>query len=175
MKNLLTKIFSELEKAPKISKHPFRYFCLSSIEEGNPKQRMVVFRAICDNTISIYTDIRTPKVAQLLVNPNASVLLYDPKKMKQIQLLGTVVVEKQYDASVWNSISPKAQKDYTTLLAPGSPIADPGKVDYGESINFCILKFTFTKIDYLDINRPYHTRAVFDLANNSWQGGYVVP
>lgn len=175
MEALLSKIFSELEKGSKNPKHPFRYFCLSSIHNNTPKQRMVVFRGIEKNTISIYTDIRTPKVAELLANPNASVLLYDYKKMNQIQLLGKVSVEKEYDANVWDSISPKAKKDYTTLLPPGSTIEGPEKVSYGESIHFCILKFTFTKIDYLNINRPYHTRAEFTFTNNSWTGKYIIP
>ncbi len=136
---------------------------------------MVVFRGITNNTISIYTDIRTPKVSQLLLNPNASVLFYDYKKMNQIQLTGTIEVEKEYDATVWNSISPKAKKDYTTKLAPGSVIDEPDKVLYGDNINFCILKFSFNEIDYLDINRPYHTRAKFKLTNNEWLGNYVIP
>lgn len=175
MESLLSKIFDELIKGSSITKHPYRYFCLSSISNQKPQQRMVVFRKITNNTISIYTDIRTPKVSQLLSNPNASVLLYDPKKMNQIQLSGIIEVEKEYDATVWNSISPKAKKDYTTSLAPGSVIHSPEDISYNENINFCILKFTFNEIDYLDINRPYHTRAQFKLSNNEWLGSYVIP
>ncbi len=175
MESLLATIFNELLKGSSIIKHPYRYFCLSSIEGKKPQQRMVVFRKITNNTISVYTDIRTPKVSQLLSNPNASVLLYDYKKMNQIQLTGTIEVEKEYDASVWSSISPKAKKDYTTSLAPGSAIDTPEKVLYEDKINFCILKFSFNEIDYLDINRPYHTRAKFKLTNNEWLGSYVIP
>jgi len=175
MESLLHKIFSELHKGVNTPKHPYRYFCLSSISENKPQQRMVVFRSIQENTISIYTDIRTPKASQLLANPNASILLYDYKKMNQIQLSGTVSIEKTYDNTVWESISPKAKKDYTTLLPPGSLVEAPDKVTYGNTIHFCILKFTFTKIDFLDINRPHHTRAIFNLTDNQWTGDYVIP
>jgi len=136
---------------------------------------MVVFRKIKNNTISIYTDLRTPKVAHFSNNPNASILLYDYKNRKQIQLTGTIAIEKEYDASVWNSISPKAKKDYTTAFPPGSIIETPSTVLYDEQINFCILKFTFSKIDYLNIVQPYHTRAKFNLIKNNWEGNYVVP
>jgi len=176
MQEILTAIFTELEKGATQTKHPYRYFCLSSIKNNIPQQRMVVFRAIVKNTISIYTDLRSPKVSHFKNNPNASILLYDYKKMKQIQLTGTIQIEKEYDAFVWNSISPKAKKDYTTLYAPGTEISSPERVIYKEEkVNFCILKFTFSKIDYLNINRPYHIRTQFTLIDNEWKGVYVTP
>jgi len=175
METLLAEIFSELQKGSTQVKHPFRYFCLSSIENNTPFQRMVVFRELKNNTISIYTDIRTPKVSHFTANSNASVLLYDYTNMIQIQLTGVVAIEKEYHASVWDSISPKAQKDYTSLLAPGSSIESPEKVLYGEKVNFCILKFIFSKIDYLHIDRPFHSRTKFNLIDDKWEGSYVVP
>lgn len=175
MKALLKKIFEDLKKGTQLPKHPYRYCCLSSIKNNTPQQRMVVLRNIFENTITIYTDVRTPKVAQLTANTNASILFYDHKKMKQIQLTGIVSIEKEYDKSVWNSISPKAKKDYTTIKAPGTSIEQPDAVEYGEDINFCILKFEFYQIDYLSIQRPNHIRAKFEWENNSWTGSYQVP
>ena len=176
MEEILATVFADLQKGATQTKHPYRYFCLSSIKNNIPQQRMVVFRAISGNTISIFTDIRTSKVSDFKENPNASVLFYDSNEMKQIQLTGVVDIQEEYDASVWDSISPKAKKDYTTLDAPGMRISSPEKVIYNEeNINFCILKLTFTKIDYLNISRPYHIRTQFTLIDNKWQGAYVVP
>jgi len=95
--------------------------------------------------------------------------------MKQIQLIGEVSIEEEYDSEVWNSISPKEQKDYTTILAPGIPILNPNTVQYNQKVNFCILKFTFSEIDYLKIETPFHIRSQFILENNQWKGNYVVP
>jgi len=85
METILAEIFAELQKGASQVKHPFRYFCLSSVEGNIPKQRMVVFRGIHNNVISVYTDIRTSKVLHFKKNPNASVLLYDYQNMKQIR------------------------------------------------------------------------------------------
>ncbi len=176
MQDILEDIFLELKKAAWEVRHPYRYFCLSSVEDNRPKQRMVVFRGILENVISIYTDIRTPKVVHFKRNPNASVLLYDSEKMKQIVLLGKVEIVEEYNALVWDSIGPKAKKDYTTLLAPGTVIGSSKDVLYDmEKVNFCILKFTFNTIEYLEITRPNHIRIKFNLIGNNWEGRYLVP
>lgn len=176
MNNLLKLIFEELENGLKKPKHPFRYVCLSTIKDNAPVQRMVVLRKKEKNTLTFYTDIRTPKVQQLKVNPNSSVLLYDNNKMLQIQLLGKIEMVETYPSSIWDSISPKAKKDYTSSLAPGSLIASPIDVEYDKkNVNFCMLKFTFNKIDYLKISKPHHIRAKFSFTNSNWEGTYLVP
>lgn len=176
MKSLLSDIFKALEKGSKTPKHPFKYVCLSSVFNNTPQQRMVVFRSIKGNEINIYTDSRTKKVNDFLTNPKASLLFYDYQKMMQIQLTGKVEVDKTPSNKLWNTLSEKAQKDYTTLFAPGSYINDPSIIDYNkDAIHFCILKFTFTKIDYLHIQKPHHTRAQFNLVNTDWEGNYLVP
>lgn len=175
MEALLKTIFLELKKGVLDLSHPFRYICLSSVKNNMPQQRMVVLREVSENTLTIYTDIRTSKVSQFEQNPNASVLLYDYKDRVQIQLTGEVCVEKKCVPSIWDSFSIKAKKDYTTRFAPGTPVVAPSQVEYNSKINFCFLKFTFTSIDYLKIDTPYHTRAQFNLNQGRWEGTYLIP
>ncbi|WP_010182592.1 pyridoxamine 5'-phosphate oxidase family protein [Aquimarina agarilytica] len=173
---LLTHIFQDLQIGIKTRNHPYRYASLASISQNTPTQRMVVVREIEENTITIYTDSRTKKVTDFTQNANASLLFYNYEQMKQIQLRGTVSIDKGADPNLWNTISEKAQRDYTTHLAPGSQIDHPKKVAYQkEHIHFCKLLFTFTAIDYLEIKQPHHIRACYLLENNHWEGNFIVP
>ncbi len=173
---LLTSIFQDLSLGIKTTNHPYRYACLASISESKPTQRMVVAREINENTITIYTDSRTKKVSNFIQNPNASLLFFNYEQMKQIQLKGLISVDKKNDPNLWNSFPDKSKKDYTTHLAPGSRIDNPNKVTYQkEHIYFCKLHFTFTAIDYLEIKKPQHIRANFNIKNNDWEGNYLIP
>ncbi|WP_029489570.1 pyridoxamine 5'-phosphate oxidase family protein [Aquimarina agarivorans] len=175
-KKLLVKLFNELNTGIKTPKHPYRYACLASVSEQIPIQRMVVVRNINDNSITIYTDSRTKKVTDFIKNTNASLLFYNYEQMKQIQLKGSISVETNVNSELWDTISEKAQRDYTTNLAPGTEINHPKDVAYQkEYIHFCKLTFTFSKIDYLEIKRPNHIRASFRLENNVWDGNFIVP
>ena len=118
----LQNIFLEIEKGINIPGHSFKFGCLSSIKNNSPQQRMVVMRKLEKNRLTIYTDKRSPKVIQFITNPNASVLFYDPIKMTQFILKGTVTIIEDKNLEVWQSIPDFAHKDYTTLLAPGTPI-----------------------------------------------------
>ena len=174
---ILDSIFKELKKGTQINSHPFRYTCLGTVDfSGNPQQRMVVIRDISNNEITIYTDNRTEKVSEIKSNANASLLFYDYKKMKQLKLSGKITVDQSPDKSLWNAIPAKAKKDYTTKNKPGTKIKNPEDISYTETFeNFCVLKFAFTKMDYLNITRPNHVRAQFLLIDNMWEGSFIVP
>jgi len=171
----LEQIFKEIENGITISGHPFRFGCLSSIQNNSPQQRMVVLRKRTNNQLTIYTDKRSPKVSQFILNPNASILLYNPIQMTQVILKGTVTIKEDKDLDIWNSIPEFAHKDYTTLLAPGTPINKSESEYNPKAPSFCYLQFNFTHIDYLSIGKPYNTRASFDLNNSNWEGSYIVP
>ena len=173
---ILDSVFKELKKGTQINKHPFRYTCLGTVDaSGTPQQRMVVIRDIKNNEITIYTDLRTEKINDLKSNPKASLLFYDYKKLRQIKLSGTISIDESPNESLWNAIPAKAQKDYTTKEKPGTKISNPEEISYTEINNFCVLKFTFTKIDSLKLTRPNHVRTQFELINDNWEGSFVVP
>ncbi len=176
IEKLLENIFITLEKGKSTPRHPFRYVSLATESHGMPFQRMVIFREIENNIITLYTDERTPKVVQLKENPNTSLLFYDPNKMIQIHLQGIIEIDKNFDASFWKNLSPKAKEDYTAVKKPGDSIEGFNEIAFDTDVNyFCKLKFNFTEIDYLKIEKPHHIRAKFSLQDNKWKGSYVVP
>ena len=175
LNNTLLNIFNEIEKGITISGHPFKFGCLSSILNNSPEQRMVVIRKLIHNELTIYTDKRSPKVDQFISNPKASILFYDTSKMTQIILKGSITINEDKNLDIWKHIPEFAHKDYTTSLAPGTPITT-SKSDYKPEVpNFCYLQFNFNYIEYLSIGNPYNTRAQFKLIDAEWEGSYMVP
>ena len=172
----LQKIFKEIHNGTTIPGHSFKFGCLSSIESNSPQQRMVVIRKLEKNQLTIYTDKRSPKVNQLTINPKASILFYDTTQMIQVILKGIITIIEDKNLEIWKSIPKFAHKDYTTLLAPGTPINNHESEYNPKAPNFCYLQFNFTHIDYLSIGKPNNKRVSYNLNNsNNWEGSYIVP
>lgn len=176
MEVLIKHIFTKIEKSISEKGQPFKYGSLASSYSSFPNQRMVVLRGFNNNKITIYTDARSKKVAQFSTNPNASLLLFDNNSMEQVILKGVISIEKNKIENTWAKIPEFAHRDYTSVFAPGEPIDDKNAKYSNSEHHFCILQLMFTKIDYLKIDQPYNSRAIFKLnANNNWKGNYVVP
>lgn len=157
--------------------HPFRYFSLSTVDsEGKPESRMVVLRKFDASAVefTIYTDARTPKIKSLASNPDAELLFYDHKKLCQIRVKASCI-EQRKDPALFLQQHQAAQKDYTTLMAPGTTIKAMDTVEYGIENHFIKLVFKAYQIDYLRLKRPNHQRAVFTLKDKEWQRTFVTP
>ena len=157
--------------------HPFRYFSLATIDpNGKAESRMVVLRKFDASAVefTVYTDARTPKIKSLALNPAAELLFYDHKKLCQIRVKANCV-QQQKDQALFLQQHQAAQKDYTTLVAPGTVIKSMDTVEYGVENHFVKLVFKAYQIDCLWLKRPNHQRAVFTLEGEEWQGTFVTP
>lgn len=180
MKNqLLEEIKQELVHGHSKKRHPFRYFVLSTIKNGKPKQRTVVLRKTADDVSFIfYTDKRTEKIKELQHTPAFSALFYHPKKLIQIRVEGKaeLITDQEQIASYWHTIQSSSRKDYTTNTAPGTPIKNPDEVAYESEENyFCPVKLIPNSIEYLRLKRPNHIRVLFTKSNLDWFGEFLVP
>jgi len=179
---MLQEIFEELKGEMKLGylkkKHSFRYVYLATIADGKPHQRTVVLRDVVqDKHPIIYTDARSNKVKELKENPNASLIMYNHKKLMQISLSGKIkrIDSGDYYDNSWSRVQGNSQNDFITDRAPGTPIKNPDEVDYmAQEHHFMILKLVPDKIEYLQLKRPHHIRAVFK-AENNWQGQFLTP
>lgn len=160
-------------------KHPFRYFTLATIENNKPQQRTVVLRkTLTDLSLIFYTDKRTPKIAHLQQNASCSALFYHPKKLLQIRVNGTaaLITNKEEIAKYWHTVQKASKKDYTTKVAPGTPIKNPDETAYTLEENyFCPVKIIPTSIEYLQLKRPNHLRILFSKTAKDWSGEFLVP
>ena len=67
--------------------------CLGTVScEGLPSSRMVLAGTILDDGVTFYTDARSPKIANLVHNPHASILFYWPTLSRQVRLEGIVEI-----------------------------------------------------------------------------------
>jgi len=175
----LEEALRELVNGHAKKRHPFRYFVLSTNENGMPTQRTVVLRkTLEDQSLVIYTDKRTPKVKNLQKNSDFSALFYDTKKLLQIRIEGKaeLITDIAEVAKYWHTVQAASRKDYTTKLAPGTPIENPEEVAYTSAENhFCPLKLVPHTLEYLRLQRPNHLRVLFSKIENDWSGEFLVP
>ena len=180
MKNqYLEEAIRELVNGHSKKRHPFRYFVLATNENGKPRQRTVVLRKILlDSSLVIFTDKRTQKVKDIQNNAEFSALFYDSKKLLQLRIEGKaeLITDKEQIATYWHTVQASSRKDYTTNLAPGTPIINPGGIDYKTEENyFCPVKLIPNTIEYLRLQRPNHLRILFSRIDTDWSSEFLVP
>ena len=159
--------------------HPFKYFTLSTLWNGRPRQRTVVLRKVQpDLQLLFYTDKRSSKVEQIKQNPNISALFYHPKKMVQLQVEGHAIVKENPEMlrKIWKSIPSTAKKDYTTVLSPGAKTESPSTLEYLTKNNyFCMVEIQPTRLEYLKLGQPHHLRILYSKENGNWSGVFLTP
>lgn len=158
--------------------HPFRYATLATVDsQARATMRTVVLRDFDPQTLEfiIYTDDRSAKAKDLQRDSKAQLLFYDPKKLWQIQV-DLICVKRSSDPKLFKEIPLRSQKDYTTVLAPGTPIPQPDAVAYNEDKpHFLILTFQAERIESLKLNRPVHIRSEFKRQEDSWTAQFLNP
>lgn len=180
MKNqFLEETKRELVNGHAKKRHPFRYFTLATIENGEPRQRTVVLRnTLLDFGLVFYTDKRTQKIKDLQCNASCSALFYHPKKLLQLRVTGVaqLITDKEQIATYWHKVQKASKNDYTTSIAPGTPIKNPDVVVYTEEKNhFCPVKIIPTSVEYLRLKRPNHIRVLFSKIDTDWSSEFLVP
>lgn len=171
----------ELRGALSKRNHPFKYATLSTVDDDlMPQSRTVVLREVSESlNCIIFTDKRTAKVRQLVNNANACLLAYHSKKLLQVKLNGRLipVIDPVETKRLFQKVSEKAIKDYTTVLSPATAISNPDQVDYvsRQQNHFLALEFIPLSMECLQLKRPNHLRALFKKDNDDWKGQWLVP
>ncbi|KPM31531.1 Pyridoxamine 5'-phosphate oxidase [Croceitalea dokdonensis DOKDO 023] len=176
---ILQQIKSELVNGSVKKGHPFRYFTLGTLNQDKPSLRTVVLRKTYpDLNLLFYTDKRSSKIQQIQNNAHVTALFYHPKKLLQIQIRAKAkVLDNPMEIRQhWNNVSPKAKKDYTTVLPPGIEIENPENVEYLEDDHhFCMVELIPLEIEYLRLQRPNHVRMLFNKNGDDWNGTFLNP
>jgi pyridoxine/pyridoxamine 5'-phosphate oxidase len=180
--SMLQQILKDVQQEVKFGylkkKHPFRYPVLASIEDGKPQQRTVVLRNTTDDFhLVLFTDARSAKMSQFAKNSAASMLFYHPKKLMQVKVQGNikVVSEKNQIQEYWQKIQGNSERDFRTVDSPGTPLKNPDHVSFSEDQHhFCVLELVPNQIEYLQLKRPHHLRALYSVDDN-WKGQFLNP
>lgn len=173
---LLDALWRELARAVHDKHHAWRTPVLATVAQGENQAeadaRTVVLREVNAEArqLFVYTDTRSPKVAQLAANPNATLLFWSPQRHWQLRVRATMALlnDPTAVAQRWQRVktSPSAG-DYLSPAAPGQAIGEDvdakANTQAEAEPHFGVLVATATHFDWLELARSGHRRAGFDL------------
>lgn len=176
---MLDLCWHQLIEGVRDAAHPARRPVLASIgSDGGANARIVVLRAFDFEmaTLDMHTDIASPKVAELLTNPSATLLFWDPAQQFQIRLGVTITVLSGPDVTaIWNSVPDAARGNYGGHPTPGQRINAPDQFSKTPRADrFAVLRAKIASIDALHLASDPHRRARFE-AQDGFTGLWVAP
>ena len=167
-----------LDDAVENAKTLFHTLVLSSHDEDKIVSRVVVLREFNskERYLRFHTDARAPKIKHFKKNSNASLLGYDPALKIQLKLQGSVDVYFNDDVTKlsWNESTTRSKKCYSVEGGSSLKIENPSEYDLKDGniedgyLNFAVLKFKYTSLEFLYLKSSGHRRAI-----HSWNEGLV--
>ena len=183
----IKRIFNEekqhLKDAVLNAKKPYHTFTLGTAKNKQPEIRTIVLRNIEEDPLKIFfnADYRSPKVKQLLDNPNCSVLFYDVSRRVQLRFKAKAEIhhKDKIAESVWKKTPLQSRKCYMGDFKPSESLkswepnipskylkTDPEKKDseFGFE-NFTSIELNIIEADILKLYHDGHTRFRIDKKN----------
>ncbi|WP_460311435.1 pyridoxamine 5'-phosphate oxidase family protein [Aliiglaciecola aliphaticivorans] len=169
-----------------------KYLQLATInQENQPEVRTVVFRGFLETTGSlfIHTDIRSKKIQHMAVNNHAQICWYFSQSREQYRLTGNLQAitaqstQQSLRIQQWQKLSEAAKQSYfwdtpgeiLALDDKFQPQANQNKPTQQMSDNFCLLIFSVTEVDHLQLQTTPHIRKRFVFNRHGWQACRVNP
>lgn len=171
------------------SRSPFNFLQLATIGlDGSPQLRTIVLRG-CDRdkaTVSFVTDMRSPKVAEIMRDPRVSLVGFDGEKSAQLRLSGiaTVVADEVARKSMWDRLRHRTLVLFDAPFAPGTPVDDEGRPlvripeDDGSADpyeRFAVLDVIIDRAEWLDLATESHERRRFLRRGGEWDAVRLTP
>ncbi|RQR66914.1 pyridoxamine 5'-phosphate oxidase [Burkholderia sp. Bp9126] len=183
-------LWSRLESGVSEHRSPFTMLQLATLGlDGAPKVRTVVLRQVnrAEHRLSFHTDVRSEKVAALRRDPRIALVGNDLDALTQIRIEGIASIcdDEAERRAIWQSSRPHTLLPYRAPLPPGTPVDAPEAAHVTANqrtapeedgyANFCLIHVTVTRIDWLELARAGHRRAVFDLIEEGYEARWIAP
>ena len=165
-------VWQQLALAPTDKQHAWRDSVLATVDDGMADARTVILREVDagQKQLVIFSDDRAAKVRQLRLNPRATLVMWSPTLSWQLRCRVRLSIENSGLAvsSRWErlKLSPAAQ-DYLSPLPPGTPL-DATPAAQFERACFAVITASVESIDWLELHREGHRRALFSGAAAQW-------
>ncbi|WP_175729646.1 pyridoxamine 5'-phosphate oxidase family protein [Burkholderia ambifaria] len=184
------RLWSCLESGVGTQRSPFTMVQAATLGlDGAPKVRTIVLRQVsrADRLLAFHTDARSEKVAELRRDPRIAVVANDLDALVQIRAEGVASIcdDEAQRRAIWQSSRPHTLLLYRAPLRPGTPVESPEEAHATPSPgdaptddgyrNFCLVHVTVTRIDWLELARGGHRRAIFDLNDDGYAGRWIAP
>ncbi len=195
LSGVLERSWLLLEQSIEDPTSPVRTPVLISVSaDGLAQGRTVVLRAFNrqHSQLTIYTDVRSEKVAQLRTQPVCTLVAYQPNPMIQLRLKTNAVVNHNNEITreSWavmpgpnrcnyltdpnpGSISVKATDGRPIINAESVPTNDENEIAYS---HFSVIVFAINELEWLYLPRRGHRRAQFIWdRTKSLQSNWLIP
>lgn len=165
-------IWDELARCTSGKQHGWRRSVLATVDGDRADARVVVLRECSrtDRTLTFFTDERSPKVRQILANPNGTIVAWSEALSWQLRLAVRLelVANGLAVSSRWArlKLTPGAQ-DYLSPLPPGTTVPQP-LPDRGSREYFAVITATIDTMDWLELRPDGQRRAAFDGHGARW-------
>jgi len=184
------RLWSCLESGGGTQRSPFTMVQAATLGlDGAPKVRTIVLRQVsrADRLLAFHTDVRSEKVAELRRDPRIAVVASDLDALVQIRAEGVASIcdDEAQRRAIWQSSRPHTLLLYRAPLRPGTPIESPEEAHVtpnpGDAAtddgyrNFCLVHVTVMRIDWLELARAGHRRAIFDVNDDGYEGRWIAP
>jgi pyridoxamine 5'-phosphate oxidase len=170
---------------------PFHQGVLATLAADGPQARYAVLRAVDPGagTVAFHTDRRSPKCAQLSVDPRIAWCFFGHGE--QVRLSGTVRLhldDAEADAA-WAASRRSARQNYAGANPPGTAVHVAGEGgppglgappldEAGIALargHFAFARFTVSSLDWLSLSAAGHARARFERAGEGWHSTWLTP
>ncbi len=117
-----------LEDGAAVRGAPFRQAAVASVgADGGAEVRTMVLRAAdrAARTVHVFTDRRSPKVAELTTEPRCSVLFYDHAAGIQLRLKARAALQRSHEgdaAAQWEALPAGSKICYSQPIAPSMAV-----------------------------------------------------
>ena len=176
---LTSRVWQELTRAPHDRHHDWRTPVLATQGlAGEPQARTVVLRQAdaASWTLTVFTDARSPKCAELSAQPAAQLLFWSARLGWQLRLpvRAVVLTSGAAVAQAWARMrQSRAAADYLSAEAPGSPMAtaetaSSTSTTLTDAHHLAVLQFQAVDIDWLELHREGHRRARMNRTGDVW-------
>ncbi|MFQ4139601.1 Npun_F5749 family FMN-dependent PPOX-type flavoprotein [Nodosilinea sp. PGN35] len=168
-----------------------RYFQLATVTAaGRPANRTVVFRGWQpdSNTLTLVTDRRSAKVADIAAHPWAEACWYFTDSREQFRLAGAIqVVTVEAEATLlqarqnsWAALSDSARQQFywPHPAQPRTAEADfsPQAIQPTPPAEFCLVLLEPDRVDHLELRGEPQNRTLYDRQpDGTWQVKAVNP
>jgi hypothetical protein len=166
-------VWQELQHAAQHTGHEWRTLALATVAGDEPQVRTVVLRETeaAARELIIFTDARSPKVAQMRSSPIGMLLCWSSRLSWQLRMRVALDVQTTglKVSSRWArlKLTPAAQ-DYLSPLPPGSPVADRFEPERASRSHFAVVSARVLSIDWLELHADGHRRAHFGPDGAQW-------
>ncbi len=186
-------LWNTLVSAPSQPEHGWRLPVLATADQTQPHARTVVLRSAdsLQRLLTIHTDARSPKVAQLAGNTAVSLAFYDERSMRQLTISGTATVHTDDDVAGanWNNATASSRRGYLAPLPPGTvtptvetnlPDSVSNRVPSDKELvdaraNFAVIVVAVDAIDWLLLHRNGNNRAKFRYIGDEVESDWIAP